>query len=357
MKKTTETLKIEISKKTIITLLIIFLGLYFSYILRETLVMLFFSFIITSTLLPIIKFLEKRNFSKITATLTVYLGLLVIGTGIMAAVATPLIKEVINLLNNFPELMQRAIESLNQFGQRIGLSKPILEANQVETELSSWIETNLGSLVTFGTDSLQDIVAYFANLFGGILKIASVLVVSFYLSIDFEKFEKAIITRISEKNMRKRIQKFLNALEDKLGRWLGGKMTMAVAVGIMAWILLSILGVPYALPLAMFAIMFDAIPNIGALLGATPALLIAIATGDPIKIIGVIIGYIIIQLIEDNILGPRIMATAIGLPPVLIIISVLIGAQLASIPGILIAIPISGVIHLVLKHFVEKDTK
>lgn len=178
----------------------------------------------------------------------------------------------------------------------------------------------------------------------------SVFTVSFYLSLDHEKFIKSILEEISSKKIRKKTRKFIQDVENKLGRWLMGQATLATIVGILTFIHLSILKVPFALPLALFAALMDSVPYIGATLGATPAILIALLGGNPIQIIGVIAAYILVQQLENNFLSPKILSNAMGLPPLIIVLSLLIGAKLFGLAGVLFAVPVAGVLSLTFRY-------
>jgi len=128
-------------------------------------------------------------------------------------------------------------------------------------------------------------------------------------------------------------------VEDKLGAWLRGQIVLSLAIGVITWFVLTILGIPFALPLAILAGFLEIIPTIGPIIAAIPAVIVAFAI-SPFMGLVVMLAYVGIQVAENNILVPKIMQKAVGLNPVVILVAILIGANLMGIIGALLSIPL-----------------
>ncbi len=145
-----------------------------------------------------------------------------------------------------------------------------------------------------------------------------------------------------------------NEIEDRLGMWVRGQLILMSTVGVATGITYTLLGLPAALALAIVAALCEAIPIIGPLLGAIPALLVAI-TVSPQLALAVAIVYVVIQLVEGNVLVPLVMRNTIGLSPFLVVVSLLIGGAVAGLVGALIAVPVAASLEVVLERVQARD--
>ncbi|MBI2420934.1 MAG: AI-2E family transporter, partial [Candidatus Levybacteria bacterium] len=132
------------------------------------------------------------------------------------------------------------------------------------------------------------------------------------------------------------------------GAWLRGQVFLSFVIGFITWISLTVVGIEYALPLALLAGMLEVIPTLGPIIAAVPAVIVAFAV-SPATAALVTVVYVIIQLAENNILVPKIMQKAVGLNPVAIIVAILIGGKVLGILGALLSIPFLSVLIIVYK--------
>ena len=131
-----------------------------------------------------------------------------------------------------------------------------------------------------------------------------------------------------------------------MGNWMRGQLALSFFIGVISWIFLTLIGVPYALPLAFFAGFLEILPTIGPIIASVPAIIVAL-TISPTLAIAVAIGYIVIQAIENNLLVPKIMQAAVGLNPVVIIIAILVGGNLLGVWGALLSIPFLTILTII----------
>ncbi len=353
---TRSTTVIEISPRTILLILGVIFGIWFLYAIRSILVIVFFSFILTSTMkVPIEKLIELK-FPKGLAILITYLSVLVITIAFLGVVAAPIAQETIRFLNNLPEIFDRFVGVINSFGLKNGMMDEGSTISLFQDNLANWVDTatkNIGEIVRTGATGASGIIDIASSVFGSLTTLIAIFVISIYMSYDHENALDTLLRQIPEKTMRKKVRTFILDIERNLGRWLAGQMLSASIIATLTWAILSVLGVQYALPLGLLTGLLNPIPFIGATLSAIPGIIVALSSGSVLQIVGVPITYFVVQQLESQVITPRVMANAIGLPPIITILAVLIGGQIAGFAGIILAVPIAGVIHLAAQFMVD----
>ena len=146
-----------------------------------------------------------------------------------------------------------------------------------------------------------------------------------------------------------------NEVESRLGLWVRGQLTLMAAIGVATGIAYSLLGLPAALLLALIAAIMEVVPIVGPLLGAIPAFLVAttISTETALVTMGI---YLLLQIIEGNVLVPIVMRNSVGLSPFLVLLSLLVGGSAGGILGAIVAVPIVAGITVVLERLQDRDT-
>ena len=146
-----------------------------------------------------------------------------------------------------------------------------------------------------------------------------------------------------------------NEIESRLGLWVRGQLTLMVTIGIATGIAYSLLGLPAALLLALIAAIMEVIPIVGPLLGAIPAVIMA-TTISPETALFTLGIYLLLQIIEGNVLVPMVMRNSVGLSPFLVLLSLLVGGTTGGILGAIVAVPIVAGITVVLERLQDRDT-
>jgi len=180
-----------------------------------------------------------------------------------------------------------------------------------------------------------------------ILTIITVFIVSLYLLLYNDSFKKHFSRLFHERNQAK-VLNTLNLVNDKLGAWLQGQILLSLSIGALTWIALMLLGIPFALPLALLASILELVPTLGPMLSAIPAVIVSL-TISPTMALVIIATYILIQLLENQLLVPKIMQRAVGLNPVIVILSVSVGATLLGMVGAFLAIPFISFVIVIYK--------
>jgi len=181
-----------------------------------------------------------------------------------------------------------------------------------------------------------------------------ILLLTFYWTLDGPRTIQSLLLMFP-KTHRENIAELIKAIETKIGYFIAGQGALCLVISVMALITYLIIGLPNALVLALVAGALEAVPMVGPTLGAIPAGVIALSI-SPSKLIWVIVATVIIQLLENNLLVPRIMRKAVGVNPFVSLLAIFAFSSLFGIAGALMAIPIAAIIQLILDHFVFHPT-
>lgn len=312
--------KIEISHRTIIFTVFFLIFLYLLFLIRQILAVLFVAFILMSALNPTISRLERFKIPRGLSIIFIYLLILVVFGLTIAGVVPPLVDQTSLLISRLP-----------QYTQALGL--PAFDHNFLTNQLNQ-----LGSLPA---NLLKITMGVFSNLLGIII----LAVVTFYLLIERKNLDRYLYFLFGPDG-EKKAQRFVDELEKKLGSWIRAQLALMIIVGVMSYLGLRLLGVEFALPLALLAGILEIIPNIGPTIAAVPAVLAGLAV-SPIMGLAVAALYFLIQQIENSLIVPQVMAKETGLNPLITLVSLIIGFRLAGMVGAILAIPVVLMIQVV----------
>lgn len=315
--------KIEISHKTII-FTVLFLGsLWFLYNISDIVLQLFVALLLVFILNPLIVKLSKYKIPKAFSILLSYI--LIFGfLGIaVASILPPLIEQTTNLANNLPNYIQ----SLNI-------------SNYINDEIIKQFFVQLGSFPA-------QIIKTGFSIFGNILSIITVAIFTFYLLLVRDRFDSSI-EFLFGKEKTKAITRLINILESRLGGWARGQFLLMFSIGVFSYLGFILLGIPYALPLAMIAGILEIIPYAGPIMAAIPAIILGFSISPFLGFAATGLA-ILIQQVENYVLVPKIMEKSTGVSPIITLLSLAIGLRLAGIVGMIISIPIVIIIQTFLQ--------
>lgn len=307
--------------------IIIVATIWFAIEIKEILVVIFISLIIMSTLSPYVNLLKKRRFPNMLSVIIPY----IVTISIIIVLIVPLVpffsSQLQTLFSILPSYIDTAAKLLN-------IQIDITDANKF---LNSEIDT-------IGKNALL----FTGKLFSGIFSFLAILVISFYLMLERDKIKKEF-TALFPKETEAKVITIITKIENKLGSWLRGQVILSFVIGLSTWVMLTVIGLPFALPLALLSGILEIVPTIGPIISAIPAIIVAL-TISPALAITVIVLYIIIQMLENNLLVPKIMEKAVGLNPIIIIIGVMVGAKIMGILGALLSVPFITLLLVLFKN-------
>lgn len=312
--------KIEISHRTIVFTISFLIFLYFLFQIRQVLLIFFVALVLMMALNPTVMRLEKLKIPRVLAIVIVYLLILAVFGIVIAGVIPPLVDQTTILISRFPEYIQ-------------GLGIPSINQDLVVSQFSQ-----LGSLPS---NLLKITVGVFSNLFNLVV----LAVMTFYLLIEKKNLNRYLLFLFGSDG-EKKAEKFINELEKKLGGWVRAEVTLMLIIGLMSYFGLRLLGIDYALPLALLAGLLEVVPNVGPTISAIPAVLAGLVI-SPLMGLAVTALYFLIQQVENTFIVPQVMSRETGVNPLMGLLSLIIGFKLAGVVGLILAIPVVLVVQVV----------
>ena len=305
----------------------------------HTLVLFALAAVLAFALSGPVDMLTRRIGNRIVSIVAVYLvvGMVVVGGIIL--LAGPFVRQASELASALPQyandLQARAPEvqtTLGQYG--------------IETDLEQLKAQAAVAVEQGGTEVLKNLVGTLAEVGAMILDIVLALVISLYLLVDGPRLRTRSLAIIPSPHRAKAL--FLqDNVSRVLGGYLRGQLTLALIIGVTTGIGTALLGLPYAIVLGVLAGLFELVPMFGPILSALPAVLVALFMPFP-TVVWVVLFFLVIQQLENNVLAPRISGHAVGLHPLGAMFALLAGFQLAGLLGGLFAVPLAGVLWVLL---------
>ncbi len=331
-----ETTVLDIKTGSIIKILVIVLAFVFLYLLRDVIVILFFAIVIASAVHPLVNWLEEKRVPRLLAVLLLYLVLAALLAVFFSLIIPIVAFEMTQLGQTLPKFFTGLSNAL-QGAQSSGYFNFLTDLQNALESSSQFLQISSASVLNF-----------VVGLFGGIVSFLAILVISFYLSVmrqGVPDFLRSVLPDAYEKY----VIGLWHRSESKVGRWFQGQLLLALSVGLIVFVGLSLFHIKYALLLGVTAMVFELVPVVGPVMSAIPAIILAfLQSSSPGLGISIIIFYTVVQQMESHVLAPLILGKTIGLHPVTVVIALLIGAKLAGILGILLAVPAAVVIVEVL---------
>jgi predicted PurR-regulated permease PerM len=324
-----QTIRIEISYKTIIFTVFFILLLWLLFLIKDVILILFVSTILMVALEPSVRAIEKWRVPRAMAILLIYfLSAALLGIAI-AGVIPPLADQTAILISRLPDYF-------NQMGV-LGINREVI-ANQI---------SRLGSLPT-------NLLNFIVGIFSNIITLIVLGVTTFYLLMERRMMEEHF-TKFFGKSISKEIMKVVVKVEERLGMWVRGELILMTAVGLLSYLGFRLLGIEFALPLAILAGLLEVIPNFGPMVAAIPAGLAGLAI-SPIHGLAAISWAFLVQQVENNFIVPKVMQKATGLNPLVVIVSLTIGLRLAGVVGAALAIPAVLVLGIIFSEIISRKT-
>ena len=327
-------LSVTITPGSIITAILFVLLVAILWVLKDLVLIMLTAIVIASAMEPAVRFLMQYGVARVLAVIAMYLGIASIFFSVLFFFIPPVLDDAASFLAQLPE----TISSLN--------------ISNTTSGLLSW--GNFGSFIS-SADLLRDISATLANttggvfttlsaFFGGLASFILIVVFAFYFSVQ-ETGVDDFLRLITPASHQAYVLNLWKRSQTKIGKWMQGQLVLAVIVGVLLYLGLSILGVPYALLLAVLAAVFELIPVFGQFLAAIPAIAVAFVDGGVTLSLLVVGLYVVVQQFEAHLIYPVVVKKVVGVPPLLVILALLVGYELAGFLGILLSVPIAGAVQ------------
>jgi predicted PurR-regulated permease PerM len=314
--------------------LVVYLGALFVYGVRDLLVLIIVAAFITMSLDPLVRWLIRHKVRRPYAVTIIFLlFFIVLGLVIWLAVP-PLVRQATQLATDFPGF-------LDTLRERSPALRDLEGRFNLKTRLDEFGKTFI--------DRIQDEALAFGQRFlGALIQALLVIVLTIYFMADLPRIRRAIV-RIFPARSRPQVSHAVNVTIDKVGAYMIGNLLISFIAGVTTYLVLELIGVPFALPLAVFVAVTDLIPLIGATLGAVVCTIVAIATSDlwP-EVILTVIFFVAYQQLENYLIAPMVLRNTVDMSSIAVLLAALLGGSVLGLIGALMAIPVAAVVKVLL---------
>jgi predicted PurR-regulated permease PerM len=330
----------QLSTRTIVrvffTLVALGVLLYTLYLVRSVIGLLLIAVFLAVALGPAVDRAARMKLPRPGAILAVFLGLFIAIFLLGLIVVPPIVNEVQAFADDVPSYIDdiRKNDTLRDYDNKYDITK------KLEDQASS-LPSRLGD----AAGALQSVTV---GVFSTVIQLVTVLTITFFLLLDGGRIANFLLSQVRNEH-QERVRAVAGDIYNATGGYVAGALTLATAAGISTYILLSILNVPFAVPLAVLMAFFDLIPLVGSTIGGVLVALVTLFADFPQDTLIWVVFVIVYQQFENSVLQPLVYRRAVNLHPLAVITAILIGSNLLGVLGALIAIPIAAAIQITLK--------
>jgi len=327
-------LRLEVSYRGIIFAVLAVVAVLMFVKLWPIIIIVVTSFIFMAALLPYVEWLVERGLPRVAAVVLIMLTVLVVLLGLAALVVPAMIDEFADLKDNLPEDAREMEDFLEDFGINVQLED---RARNVD-----WERVVSGrTAIDYGQQALA--IGF---------TLMTIFVLTAYLLADTPRMTRFVYQFVPS-GREPEVERWLGALRAVVGGYIRGQLITTAVITVFTFAVLTIVGVPNAIAFAILAGFVDIIPIVGAVIAVVMPTLAAFQE-SPEQAAIVVVALLLYQQFEDRILSPRVYGSTLNLPPVIVLVAVLIGAQLFGIPGVLLALPAAAVARVALDYYLER---
>jgi predicted PurR-regulated permease PerM len=314
----------------IITVGVIF---WLAFLLRDVVFVILMAVVLASSIEPATRWFISHRIPRIVSVLTIYFSLVLLFVGMFYFLLIPLLGDLQGFLSALPNYfgsfgdsyLSGSLSSVGGLINNIPISDIVTQANNTIAGLSK--------------NALSTATA----ILGGVLSLVLTIVLSFYLSVQQDGITNFLKTVTPTKH-RKYVIGLWNRAEKKIGLWMQGQLLLGVIVAVLVYLGLTLLGVKHALLLGFLAGIFELIPLFGPILSAIPGIAIAFVDSGFTLAVVVMGLYLIIQQFESQLIYPLVVKKVVGVPPIISIVALVVGAKLAGFIGLLLSVPVAAIL-------------
>jgi predicted PurR-regulated permease PerM len=317
--------------------------LYLLVQVRSTLLLLGIAVFLAVALGPAVDFFARRGAPRAGAILVVYLLLFLVFGGVLSLIVPPVVNGATDLSQDLPGYVSDLRDS-----------KTIRDLDD-KYDITTKLQDEAQKL----PDKLGDAAGALQSIASGVVNAAfqtlTILTMTFFLLLDGKRMANFLITRFG-RHREERLRGVAERIYKSTSGYVAGALTITSINGFLTFVVLTILGVPFAVPLAVMMSFFGLIPLVGATIGGVLILIVTLFTDFPTATIIYGIFLILYQQVENNVLQPFIFKRTVNVPPLAVIVAILAGSSVLGIVGALVAIPIAAALQIVLKEYYAGQT-
>ena len=344
------------NKKIIIVLLLLILLYSFTMLLRryqfinDIFITLIASIIIAYAFNPIIDYFERKNIKRSLGVLILYLLILALILVLGVAVVPNSGRAVRTLVSNLPMYFEQLSDFFDSFYtgyySTLGGLPPVFEG------IENIVMESIVKLEQWVSDSLTSFVGGIISVVSKLVSIILIPILVMYFLVHKIYFRE-IVKKLIPSKYREDTLYLASVIDLSLKQFIKGRLLMSLYAGVMTTILLLVLGIEFPFVIGFITGIADIVPYIGPFLGYLPAIFFA-AISEPIKILWISIFWVIIQWTENNIVAPKIIGENMGMHPMIILLSIIIGGGIFGIFGMILSVPLVAIIKIIGVYIIEK---
>ena len=326
---------ISISTGTLLRALVLVGLVYILSQLGTLMVSLLVAVVIASSVEPMAKFFEKYRLPRGFAVALIYILFIVVIGSVIAFFVPKLADDVAAFIQKLPAML----DSIQLMGRDLGLKDLSVYISDISKDISKGEVLTVLKNFVIGTGSAIAATGAIVNVVFNLIIIA---VLSFYMASE-EKGVQNFLLLVTPKRYEVYIIDLWSRSQAKISAWAQGQLLLGVIMAVLMFIVMSLLGVPYAALLALFTFMGELVPLVGLTLAGIPAILLAFSAGGYTLSAMTLVACFVLSQIESHIIYPKIMNKMVGVPSIIVIIALLIGGKIAGFWGILLAVPLASI--------------
>ncbi len=310
--------------------------LYALYVVRSVLLLVFIAAFLAVALGPAVDAISRRGLPRPAAILLIYLGIVAVVVGVGLLVVPPVVEQVDQLAADAPgylnDLRQNA--TFREYDNRYG----IIES----------LNSQAAALPSKVGDAASALSSVTVGVFAVGVQLITVLTMTFFLLVDGRRLVEFLL-RARGPEREARLRPLTEEIYKSTAGYVAGALTLGTTAGLTTLVVLSLLGTPFAVPLAVLMFFLDLVPLVGATIAGVLIGIVTAFTDFPGDLIIWGIFFLVYQQIENNVLQPFVYRRAVSVAPLLVIVSILIGASLLGVLGALVAIPVAAALQIIVR--------
>lgn len=336
-------LQITITPTSIVYAVVVVLLVWLLFYLKSLVLIVLTAIVISSSIEPGVLWFMRRSLARVWAVMVLYIVIFGILFGIAYLMLPPILDEAGSFLSTLPNYLI----SLNLSDL---ISQELVVATQQIVAGGPSIANTLFELQNIFTSTGAGAFRAVSGVFGGVFSFFLIVLLSFYFAVQETGIDDFLRMVTPVKHQAYAVSLWRRS-QAKIGLWMQGQLVLSLIIAVLVYLCLAILQVPYALLLAVFAALAELVPVFGSIVAAVPAIVIAFSVGGMPLALSIAVAYIIINQLQAHLIYPLVVKKVIGIPPLLVIIALIAGAQLAGFLGVLLAVPAAAVFREFLSDF------
>jgi len=328
---------LDVSWETILKIVFTLLCFYILYLIRDILIWFIFALIISVLFNPAINFLQRLRIPRSLAVIFIYVGVFGISSFLVYFTIPSFGVEIQKFFNEFPQYFEKTAPFLEGLG-----AETFKDIATFKKTIEGWV-----------TRDILDIFKSVATIFGGIFSAVTIFTLAIFLSLEEKMVEKSL-SLLFPKKYEVYVLNLWEKCQKRIAGWFGVRILACIFVGVLTFIACYVLGINYKVSFGILGGFLNIVPIIGPIVMGIIIIIFTTLSYSFGKALLLLIAFLLIQLVENNILTPVLTKKFVGLPPVLVLIALLIGGKLWGILGAILAIPLAGMLFEFLRDFLKK---